>query len=137
MRSFFAWFFKGPNLPVSPWRAVLWWEARRIPFNVIIGVYGLVCLVVFFWAIVTSDVLKPGEDAVEPIALMAAPIFINILYTLGWLVEAPLRIVKPGVSPRLGPWLLKLGLGFGMFLITLPAAFWAGLRVLQIVGIAK
>ncbi|MBI3028029.1 MAG: hypothetical protein HYY64_00745 [Candidatus Rokubacteria bacterium] len=58
-----------------------WWEVRRIPFNLIVGVYGVVCLVAFFWAITTSGHLQPGEDAVEPLALLAAPFGINVLYT--------------------------------------------------------
>jgi hypothetical protein len=114
---------------------VAWWEARRIPFNIVIGTYGLVCLLVFLWAIDTSGQLQPGEDAVEPLALIAAPFGINLLYTLGWLVEAPARLLKPSLSPSFGPLLLKLGLGLGLFLITLPAAFWGGYRLLQMAGV--
>jgi hypothetical protein len=74
---------------------------------------------------------------VEPLALLAAPFGINVLYTIGWLVEVPARLLVPGLSSRFGPLLLKLGLGFGLFLITLPAAFWAGYRLLQLVGVAS
>lgn len=120
---------------LSPLGAVVWWEARRIPFNVIVGVYGLVCLPAFFWAIVTSGHLHPGEDAVEPVVLLAAPVLINALYTLGWLVEVPARLVMPDLSLRFGPRLLKLGLALGLFLISLPVAYWVGYRLLQIIGI--
>jgi hypothetical protein len=113
---------------------IAWWEVRRIPFNVIVGVYGAVCLVVFFWAITTSGHLRPGEDAVEPIALLAAPFGINLLYTLGWLVEGLARLLRPDLSPRFGPLLLKTGLALGLFLITLPAVLWGGYRLLQLVG---
>jgi len=61
------------------------------------------------WAIATSGHLHPGEDAVEPIALLAAPFGINLLYTLGWLVEVPARLLRPGLSPRFGQLLLKMG----------------------------
>jgi hypothetical protein len=64
-----------------------------------------------------------------------APFGINLLYTLGWLVEAPARLLKPSLSPSFGPLLLKLGLGLGLFLITLPAAFWGGYRLLQMAGV--
>jgi hypothetical protein len=73
---------------------------------------------------------------VESLALFGAPLAINVLYTLGWLVEVPTRLVVPTLSPGFGPLLLKLGLGLGLFLTTLPAAFWVGYRLLQLVGIA-
>lgn len=135
MRGFANWLFADSRNPDSPWRVILWWELRRIPFNIIIGIYGVLCLVIFFFSILTSGHLKPGEDAVEPMAIMAAPFGINFLYTLGWLVEVPARIFKPDLSPRFGPLLLKLGIGLGMFLITLPAACWGGYRLLQLAGV--
>jgi hypothetical protein len=116
---------------------VAWWEIRRLSFNVIVGAYGALCFVVFFWAITTSGHLQPGEDAVEPIALLAAPLGINVLYTLGWLVEVPTRLLVPDLSPRFGPLLLKLGLGMGLLLITLPAGFWGGYRLLQLAGVRR
>jgi hypothetical protein len=130
-RRFASWLFLAPTDPAPAWRVVAWWEARRLPFNVIVGTYGVLCLAVFFLAITSSGHLQPGEDAVEPIALIAAPFVINLLYTLGWLVEIPARVYVPGLSPRFGPLLLKLGLGFGLFLITGPAALWAGYRLLN------
>ena len=113
---------------------VAWWEVRRIPFNIIIGAYGVVCVLVFFWAFATSGQLQPGEDAVEPLALIAAPFGINLLDTLGWLVEIPARVLKPSLSPRFGPLLLTLGLGLGLSLISLPAVYWGGYRLLQVAG---
>jgi hypothetical protein len=73
------WLFSRSDVDTGWWRVIAWWELRRIPFNIIIGAYGIACLAVFFWAITTSGRLSPGEDAVEPMALMAAPFVINIL----------------------------------------------------------
>jgi hypothetical protein len=135
LQHFTVWFFSNPRDPASTKRVFAWWEARRLPFNLIVGTYGILCLVVFFAAITTSGHLQPGEDAVEPLALMAAPIVVNVLHTLGWIVEITYRIVEPDVSSRFGPRLLKLGLGLGMFMSTLPAAYWTGYRLLQWVGV--
>lgn len=133
LKDMLVWMFDAPSLPINSWSAISWWEKRRIPFNLLIVGYGVPCSVVFFIALSTSGHLLPGEDAVEPIAFLAAPIGINVLYTLGWLVEAPVRLVVPSLSPRLGPNLLKLGMGLGLFLISTPALFWAGYCVVQLV----
>jgi hypothetical protein len=137
MRRAWSWFFRSPDAPVSAWRVLAWWECRRIPFNVMVGAYGLLCLSLFFWAITTSGRLAPGEDAVEPMAILAAPFGINLLYTLGWLVELPARAFKPDLTPRFGPRLLMLGLGLGVFLISLPAVAWGGIRVAQMVHVLR
>jgi hypothetical protein len=97
------WLFSRSDADTRWWRVIAWWELRRIPFNIIIGAYGIACLAVFFWAITTSGHLSPGEDAVEPMALMAAPFVINILYTLGWVVEIQLRVAYPSLSPQFAP----------------------------------
>jgi len=123
-----------PQQNPSSWRVILWWEVRRIPFNLIIGAYGIVCLIVFLLAAESSGRIPPGEDAVEPIALLFAPFAVNLLYTLGWLVEVPVRLILPDLSPRFGPLLMKLGLALGLFFVTLPAAIWVAILLLQFAG---
>jgi len=123
------WMFSCSRGTVYERHRIWWWKVRRIPFNIVIGVWGAICLVAYFWGV--SAVLTHGEDAVEPVALLLAPFGINGLYTLGWLVEVPLRWMRPRMSLRFGPVLLGLGLGTGMILCLLPAAFWAGYRLLH------
>jgi hypothetical protein len=130
----FRWLFAPERRPV-PWRVIVWWELRRIPVNLLIGVYGILCLVVLLWAITSSHVLEPGEDAFEPLAIMITPVLFNIGYTLGWLVEVPARLANPRLSPRFGPLLMKLGLGFSICVIGCPAAMWVGYRCLQLVRV--
>jgi hypothetical protein len=125
------WFFEPQQLPVRWWRIIRWWELRRIPFNLFIGIYGIICLAIFFWGISGCNILKPGEDAIEPLALMASPFIANICYTLGWLVELPVRFVYPSLSPNFGPRLLKLGVGFSIIIISFPAVYWGGRRIFQ------
>ena len=85
-----------PQWQPTVWQTIVWWELRRVPVNLLIGGYGVMCLVVFAWAIVTSHVLEPGEDAIESLAVIAAPIAFNACYTLGWLVEVPAPSPIPG-----------------------------------------
>ena len=103
----------------------------------VVGTYGAICLGVFAWALSGSGRLAPGEDAIEPMALLAAPVAVKVLYTLGWLTEVALRKARPTLAMRPGPALLKLGLGVGLLLVTLPAAFWVGVRVMQVAGVLK
>jgi hypothetical protein len=135
-QHFATWLFSEPEHLASPKDVIAWWELRRLPFNFIVGTFGIVCLVVFLAAITTSGHLQPGEDAVEPLALMIAPIIVNVLYTLGWIVETTYRSIEPEASPHFGPRLFKLGLGLGLFLSAVSATFWSGYRLLQCAGIA-
>jgi hypothetical protein len=131
------WLFAPPREPVTALRLIGWWELRRIPFNIIIGVFGIICLAIFFVSIDTSGTLQPGEDAVEPPALFIAPFAANICYTAGWLVDAPLRVVRPAIRPQFSPWLFRFGLGFSLFIISIPAVFWGGYRVLQLMHVLR
>ncbi|MGH7726920.1 MAG: hypothetical protein ACREOU_15970 [Candidatus Eiseniibacteriota bacterium] len=120
----------GPRKPdVRWWQIILWWEIRRIPYNILVGVWGLACFIVYFIAITSSGHLQPGEDAIEPMALFAAPIVIlviNMSYTLGWIVELPLRLVVPPALGRywIGPGLFVLGTAFSLVVEALPALIW-------------
>ncbi|WP_165072845.1 hypothetical protein [Paludisphaera rhizosphaerae] len=127
------WLF-APQADPTPRRTILWWEVRRLPVNLVVGAYGVVCLAIFFWGLSGSGELKPGEDAVEPLALLAAPIMFDVCYTLGWVVEALARRSHPDLPRWLGPLLMALGLAFSLAVVTMPAAFWGGYRCLQIVG---
>src|SRR5437016_14108137 len=107
-----AWLFSPPVQPVTRWRVIAWWELRRIPYNIILGVFGILSLTIFYSSILSSGVLHEGEDAVEPLALLVAPILANICYTAVWIVEIAVRFLVPSMTPALGPALFKIGLSF-------------------------
>jgi hypothetical protein len=135
--QFWKWLFSIPDAPRSAFDVVVWWELRRIPYNFIVGCVGFISLIIFFISIASSGELKPGDDAVEPLALIFAPIAINVLYCAGWIVENILRVIWPSKRRFFGPFLFKLGLGFSLLVITFPAGFWLGYRLLQLCGIIK
>lgn len=112
MIRFIHWVFES-NAPREPWwRLLLWWERRRIPYNIFVGAWGVVCLAICLFAIWAIGELQPGEDAIEPLALIAAPIAINIAYSKGFFAELVLRRWVPSIGdrPGLSVTLLKLGL---------------------------
>lgn len=129
------WLFRRKPEPSSAWDVIVWWELRRIPFNFVIGAWGVTCVAILDAAISAAHVLGPGEDSVEPMALFAASLAINVLYTLGWLVEVPARMIAPSLSMNVGTRLMQFGLGLGLSLIALPALFWTGYVGLQILRV--
>jgi hypothetical protein len=99
---------------------VRWWEARRLHFNVYVGVVGVITW--FLVLIAGSAAVKPGEDFEEPFAMILGPFiyaFIaNACYTLGWIADT----LSSQSRPRVG--LYKAGVVFSVVLIALPGA-WA------------
>src|SRR5690349_8912350 len=98
-RTFFRWLLAPPEEPALAADVVVWWERRRLAYNVIVGAVGAICFVVYWISVASSGVAQEGDDIVEPMALailaVAAVIGINICYTLGWIVDAPLRHFVP------------------------------------------
>jgi len=92
IRKAFKWLFSRPDEPMSAWEVIKWWELRRIPYNVIIGVFAIGCYLAFCILMDASGVVKPGEDAVEPLVVVLMPFVFNIFYTGGWVLELFLRL---------------------------------------------
>ncbi len=128
-RRFFTWFFSRPSSPLSRLGIIAWWEIRRVPYNLIVGVIGAISLLLFFLFISLAHELKPGEDAVEPMALFVAPVAVNICYTGGWIVELLLSTVQRKGSSPLGPMLLKLGVGFSIVVVLVPSVVWLAIWI--------
>lgn len=107
---------------------ILWWELRRILYNVIVGVVGFCCLMAL-WQLVPQ---RGSEDVPEPIAIAAFGYLCNICYCLGWFAE-----IFISTSPKsrkddslfysekhYGPFVFKLGLGFTLLVMFLPVLLW-------------
>ncbi|HJZ67081.1 MAG TPA: hypothetical protein VKF81_02965 [Blastocatellia bacterium] len=136
-RRFEEWMFSIPEPNRSTAGIVLWWELRRVPYNLIVGTTGLVSLSLVYFFSGRTNAIEPEEDVVEPIALLLAPVAMDVCYTAGWAVEAFLYRSYCEGENVLGPDLLRFGLRFSLFLVTLPAMFWAGYWILQVAGIVK
>ena len=68
---------------------IRWWELRRIPYNLIVGSFGFISIIV--GEAIGNTFLEPGEDLEEPFAMIIGIVLFaigaNTAYTLGWLVE--------------------------------------------------
>lgn len=139
VRKVIEWYFFAPNEPRGFMEIVGWWELRRIVYNFVIGSVGLVSLILFFIFAEASHKIPPGDDLVEPVALLFAPIFINVCYTAGEILELIFgRIWEYNEGD--GPWattLLKLGTGTSLVLVLFPSVYWGIYLILLRLNLAK
>ncbi|HJP95750.1 MAG TPA: hypothetical protein VJ843_00065 [Candidatus Saccharimonadales bacterium] len=133
--KFKAWMFSAPEGERSTADIVLWWERRRIPYNLLVGAAGICSLLLLYFIVSKTNGLKPGEDVVEPMALLAAPVMMNLCYTGGWVAEVSLRKRWPGGGGNLGPRLLKAGFQISLAVVTIPSAYWGGYWLQQVTGL--
>ena len=124
IKEAFKWLVSTPQELRPWWKVIVWWELRRIPVNILVGCVGFISLLGFFLFITLAHELKPGEDAVEPLVLLATPILFNIGYTAGWIAELFLRIVWKERNPVIASALLKLGLSGSLFCALMPSVVW-------------
>jgi len=102
------WMFSVPEGQRSRWQIILWWELRRIPYNLILGAVGI-CSIFLFYFFSSHEPIENGEDIGEPIMILIAPVLINACYMLGWIVEAYARRLISTVSPAIAA---RLARGF-------------------------
>jgi hypothetical protein len=80
---------KASNPRVTFWEVILWWELRRIPYNLAVGITGLLSLVLM--ELIGARFVEPGEDVEEPMGIILGILVFgflaNVGYTLGWITE--------------------------------------------------
>ena len=70
-----------------PWDTIVWWEIRRVPYNAVLAILGVVTTAVVLWlgSHFTPDV------SFAPLGLIAGALLYglgaNAFYTLGWISE--------------------------------------------------
>jgi len=115
--------------PRSVGKILLWWERRRLFYNVAVGVAGLATLGVFttMATIGTRGLFVPWQPAV------AFGVLANVCYTLGGAIEiAALKIWGRSMLP-IGPALYRMGLTFSVGLALLPGLVATVVGVLWVV----
>jgi hypothetical protein len=120
---------------------IKWWELRRIPFNIAVGVTGIfTCAVIFAVAAVASKTLGeplgiPDPPILGVFAIIGYGIAANFCFTCGWLVEIAVKRIWQDKVGAFGEISFSLGLVFSVVLTLVPAAFF--LTVLAICLIAR
>jgi len=105
------WLWRVPDEPRNWIQVILWWELRRIPYNVVLVLAGVTSGVIFFW------LARAGPHV---FAALLAFLGANLCYTGGWITELLVRAGGGQNYRRFGPRALKAGLAFSLAIVFLP-----------------
>lgn len=125
----------------SAWQVIAWWEARRLPFNLIVGATGIVtCGVILATAAISERLLGVPFGMPDPpiIAVLGAVVFVigaNVCYAGGWIAELLVKRAWPDQSEQFGTLTFTLGLLFAVVVTLLPAGLISGIAV--VFGVAR
>jgi hypothetical protein len=114
--------------PVNSAReAIGWWEARRIPFNLIVGSAGIITCITVGVVALGAEVLFHSEFGLPDPPLFALfgiiiyGLLANVCYTGGWIAELVVRKVWPREADRFATLSLSLSVIFSVLLTLAPA----------------
>lgn len=119
-------FFARSSNPTDTWRTIAWWEVRRIPYNLIVGMTGALsgtlCLIT---GILCEHFLGDPIGIPDPpffafLAVAAYGIMANVCYTGGWLSELLVKKIWPDQANAFGKISFFLGLIFSILLTLVP-----------------
>lgn len=108
---------------LSTGETILWWERRRIPYNILVGCAGVISIAssVFTSLLTKSACGIPDSPLFAVVGIVLYGIAANILYSGGWVAEILLkRYIEPGLF---APTAFLAGLLFSVALTLSPAFF--------------
>jgi hypothetical protein len=130
----------------TAWQVIGWWEARRVPYNLIVGATGLATGTIM---LITGFVVEiflgepvgiPDPPLVVIFALVFYAIMANICFTGGWVIELAVHRIWGEQAQSFGPISFTLGLLFSIALTIAPVFLVVGVVLLrmglQMFGIA-
>ena len=108
-----------------PGDAIVWWEKRRVAFNVVIVVAGAFTLFVIH--VIEAVLARLGADVMQPPGLASFVILYllaaNVCYTLGWVTELLWSDGDTARTELLRPAVYRWGLALSVAITLLPAVF--------------
>jgi hypothetical protein len=128
------------DIPITSAReAIGWWEARRIPFNLIVGIAGILSTVVVCVVGLGSYFLFDGDFGLPPplfavLGVLFYGIAANVFFTGGWLAELIVRKIWPAETDRFSTLSFSLGLIFSVVLTLAPAIVFGAAGIFGLVG---
>lgn len=102
--------------------AIVWWEKRRILFNLAVLAAGLATGLII--ELIGSRLAKPGGDVEEPLGIVAGVIVYalaaNACYTLGWITEIIWSGGDIARTEAIRPKAFRIGIIFSVVITLLP-----------------
>jgi hypothetical protein len=111
-----------------PARIVAWWEFRRLPYNMIVGMTGMLSAGIMITTAVMcvhhggAPIGLPHGPIVALLGVVLFAVVANVCYTGGWITELLVAKVWHAESPRFGPIAFTLGTAFAVLATLAPAA---------------
>jgi hypothetical protein len=110
----------------TTWQIILWWEMRRLPYNLIVGANGFFACLLLFGIACFAD-RKFGEAIGLPdsplfgiMAVFLYGITANLCYTSGWVLELFAKNIWKKPLKDFGPAAFALGTLFSVVLTFVP-----------------
>ena len=130
-------FQRAENLETN-WQIILWWELRRIPYNLIVGAIGILACICLFGIGCFSE-RRFGEAIGWPdsplFGLMAISFYgiaANICYAFGWIIEIFVKKVWKECSKNFGEISFVLGIFFSVILTFAPVVLCAVVVIVKL-----
>ena len=114
------------DVPAATAKDVIgWWESRRIPFNLIVGIAGVITCICAGAVLGVAAILDPrnldvGSPILGPILIALYAILANICYTGGWIAELIIRKLWPHEAERFAQSSFFLGVVLSVLLTLAP-----------------
>jgi hypothetical protein len=103
-----------------PWNAIVWWEIRRIPFNLLLLAVGTISGLVSL--LIANRLSGPDANLGSPaIGVALYGIAANVCYTLGWITELLWTWGDLDRAARIRHKLFRAGLLFSVLITLSPA----------------
>jgi len=107
--------FRRSNASLTPSQIIRWWELRRLLFNLIVGVAGLLTCFIC----VLSDCL-PDPPIFAVLGIVVYALAANLCYTFGWVAEIVAVAFWKTRASSFGEISFALGIFFSALLTLLP-----------------
>ena len=117
------------------WQVILWWEIRRVAYNFVVGLAGVItCAALFGIATYAERTIGspfglPDPRIIGLFAIVAYGIGANVCYTSGWIAELLGRSLWPGKMEDFGIFTFAAGTAFSVVLTLAPIVLFGGIVV--------
>lgn len=130
--------FRRTDNPTSIWEIIAWWEIRRIPYNALVGLAGIVTIICCLASAAIGETFLGIPLRLRDLFRFALfqvivyGVMANICFTGGWVAEiVALRVWKDDAR-HFGPICFMLGMMFSIALTLLPGILLGAVLVVHL-----